>query len=255
LWGHYVDRCGSRNPSAFLGRFSATFESVKFKGEWLAPSSFTAKWLKRRGLDPKRIHIVGNPQPEQTQSTGTLPPNPIVLFLGRLVPNKGCDVLLRAASLLPASAQVWIAGDGPERPKLEAMAKDLGLGSKVSFLGWAPPEHVRELLVDACVLAVPSLWPEPFGLVVLEAYAAARPVVASSVGGLADLVVDGVTGRSVPPDDPATLAEALTTFLSDLPGALNAGIAGQAFSNRNFSMKTHLDRLELVYAQAVETAS
>jgi len=255
LWGHYVDRCGSRNPSAFFGRYSATVQSANFKGHWLAPSSFTEKWLKRRGLDPKRIHVVGNPQPDQPQLIEFSPPDPVVLFLGRLVPNKGCDVLLRAVPQLPASAQVWIAGDGPERSKLEELARNLGLGSKVVFLGWAPPERVRELLSRARVLAVPSLWPEPFGLVALEAYASERPVVASSVGGLADLVVDKVTGRSVPPDNPSELAKALTTYLTDLPEALRAGIAGRDFSNRNFSMQTHLDRLDAVYSQAVEPAS
>jgi glycosyltransferase involved in cell wall biosynthesis len=206
-------------------------------------------------MDPERIHVVGNPQPDQPRPLESAAPEPSVLFLGRLVTNKGCDVLLRAVSQIPAFAKVRIAGDGPERENLESLAKELGLESRVDFLGWASPDRVRELLNRSCVLAVPSLWPEPFGLVALEAYAAARPVVASSVGGLADLVVDGVTGRSVPPDDPTELAKALTNYLTDLPAALRAGIAGREFSNRNFSMETHLDRVDSVYSQAVESAS
>lgn len=252
LWGHFIDRCGSRNPSAFWWRYSATVQSASFTGHWLAPSMFTAKWLKRRGLDPSRIHVVGNPQPEQGQPIENASPEPAVLFLGRLVQNKGCDVLLRAMALLPATASLWIAGEGPERAALEALARELGLESRVRFLGWMAPDRVRALLERSRVLAVPSLWPEPFGLVALEAYAAARPVVASAVGGLADLVVEGVTGRLVPPDDPAKLAAALAGYLTDLPASIRAGQAGRVHSHRNFSMETHMEKLDRVYSLAME---
>lgn len=253
LWGHYVDRCGSRNPRSFLRRFRLTSGSRRFEGHWVAPSSYTATWLRRSGMETGRIHVVGNPLPEPPPDRDPNPsPPPTVLFLGRLVANKGCDVLLRAAARLPPTTRIRVAGDGPERARLDALARELGLADQVEFLGWTSAEQVRSLLDDARVLAVPSLWPEPFGLVALEAYAAGRPVVASSVGGLADLVVDGVTGRLVPPDSPQDLAEALGTYLADPAGALRAGLAGREHAIREFSMGAHLDALDRVYVQAME---
>jgi len=256
LWGHYVDHCGSRVPSSFLRRLNITSRSSEFTGHWVAPSSFTANWLKRRGMDPRNVHVVGNPQPAPPPFQEPNPnPGPDVLFLGRLVANKGCDVLLRAATRLPASTRILIAGDGPERARLETLAIGLGLVDRTVFLGWAPPEQVMGLLDSVRVLAIPSLWPEPFGLVALEAYASSRPVVASAVGGLADLVIDGVTGRLVPPDDPARLALALEGYLQDAAAALRAGQAGRNLANRNHSMSAHLDALDKVYAQAMEIGS
>lgn len=253
LWGHYVDRCGSRRPSSILRRFAVTAGSDRFQGEWIAPSNFSAAWLGRRGLAPEHIHVVGNPKPDLPRVSQNNAPDPIVLFLGRLVANKGCDVLLRALLLLPSS-RAWIAGDGPERPKLEALARQLGLGDRATFLGWTAPDQVRELLESSRVLAVPSLWPEPFGLVALEAYESGRPVVASAVGGLADLVVDGITGKLVPPDDPVRLAQSLGFYLDDLPAAIRAGTAGKDFASRNHSLVAHLDSLERVYSIAMEGA-
>jgi glycosyltransferase involved in cell wall biosynthesis len=110
---------------------------------------------------------------------------------------------------------------------------------------------VEEELAKARVLAIPALWPEPFGLVALEAYATGCPVVASRIGGLLDTVIQGVTGRLVPPGDVPALAAAIGTMLDD-PGLANRmGVEGHRLIQSNFRLSMHLDRLETVYSHSM----
>jgi glycosyltransferase involved in cell wall biosynthesis len=142
-------------------------------------------------------------------------------FAGRLVPEKGVQVLLDAMALLPPSlahARLRLAGDGPERSSLEARARRLGLADRVEFLGHLSREAVERCLSEAAVQVVPSLWCEPFGLVAIEAMARGTPVVVSAAGALPELVEDGRTGFVVPAGDARALAGRLADVLSDDAG-------------------------------------
>ncbi|MGC4044993.1 MAG: glycosyltransferase [Armatimonas sp.] len=132
------------------------------------------------------------------------PAKPTVLSIARLSPEKGIDVLLKAAQALPDIAFL-IAGDGPERTALEASALP-----NVTFLGFR--KDIPELLAQATLVAVPSRQ-EGLGLAAVEALAAGVPVIASNVGGLSEVVVPNKTGLLVPPDDPAALTEALRSLI------------------------------------------
>lgn len=127
-----------------------------------------------------------------------------VLAVGRLVPEKGFDVLIRAAA--KAAVRVVIVGDGGQEPVLRALADELG--ADVTFAGPVAPDELGPHYRAARLVAVPS-HREGFGLVAAEALASGRAVVASSVGGLAQVVADGVTGHLVPAGDVAALADAL----------------------------------------------
>ncbi|HEY1117068.1 MAG TPA: glycosyltransferase, partial [Acidimicrobiales bacterium] len=129
-----------------------------------------------------------------------------VLAVGRLVPEKGFDVLIRAAA--KAAVRVVIVGDGGQEPALRALADELG--ADVTFAGPVAPDELAPHYRAARLVAVPS-HREGFGLVAAEALASGRAVVASSVGGLAQVVADGVTGHLVPAGDVAALADALVT--------------------------------------------
>lgn len=251
LWGHYVDRCGSRNPRSMLERFRTTAATPTFPGHWIAPSSYTGDWLARRGVEDRRIHVLGNPQTNESLEPSSSS-EPVVAFVGRLVANKGCEVLLAALRDLPEPARVWIIGDGPARAELENLAQRTGIAQRVEFLGWLAPAEVHARLARTRVLAVPSLWPEPFGLVALEAYSVGCPVVASAVGGLRDLVQEGRTGRLVPADDPRALARALEQFLDDPQLARSSGLAGRDWAMHRFPFEGHLDALEGVYRNSIE---
>ena len=251
LWGRYVDRCGSRVPSTVRSQFQLTAAAPTFPGIWIAPSRYSRDRLLDRGMSPDRLELVSNPPPENFGSlSGDRETEPVVVFLGRLVPSKGCDVLLRAMAKLPGR-RLRILGDGPERKSLERLARSLGIESRTHFLGWNSPGRVEEELAKARVLAIPALWPEPFGLVALEAYATGCPVVASRIGGLLDTVIQGVTGRLVPPGDVPALAAAIGTMLDD-PGLANRmGVEGHRLIQSNFRLSMHLDRLETVYSHSM----
>ncbi len=131
-----------------------------------------------------------------------------VLFVGRLVPQKGVDVLIRAMALLEGAAgRLTILGDGPERDRLTSLAADLGV--EVELAGAGSRADVAAAMARSAVVVVPSTYPEPLGLVAIEAMAAGAIVVASAAGGLVETVTDGVSGLLVRPGDPAALAASI----------------------------------------------
>lgn len=250
LWGHYVDACGSRRPKGLRNRFRLVRAATDFPGRWVAPSAFSLERLSERGIPPDRLHLVPNPAPPAPPEARRTMPGREFLFVGRLLPNKGCGVALRAVSRVEG-ARLRILGDGPEKPLLESMAGALGVSDRVSFEGWLPKAEVDDRMGNCLALLVPSLWPEPFGLVVLEAFGKSRPVIASRTGGLTDLVDDGRNGRLFRAGDPDELAGAMRSFLEATPDMLHRmGREGARDAREKFSLRTHLAGLETVYGAA-----
>jgi glycogen synthase len=168
---------------------------------------------------------------------------PILLCLGRLVREKGFDVAIKAMSqlrrLIPA-ARLVVAGDGPEAAALQGHVQELGLGDSVVFAGAVAPADVPALLTRASIVVIPSRT-EAFGLVALEAAAMGRPVVATRVGGLPEVIESGKTGVLVEPDQPAALAQAVIDLLSD-PSRLRAmGDAARSRAEIVFPWKACVD--------------
>jgi glycosyltransferase involved in cell wall biosynthesis len=148
----------------------------------------------------------------------------LILFAGRLSHAKGADVLLVALSRVGrADYRCLIAGDGPERNRLESLTALLGLRDRVCFLGARP--DVADLLSQANFLVLPSRW-EGLPLIVLEAMAAGCPIIATSVDGTAEVLRNEESGLLVPPNDPIALAEAIERFLS--APSLRARLAARA---------------------------
>ncbi len=179
----------------------------------------------------------------------------VVGFAGRLIPEKGADVFLRAASLVAGvvpEARFVVIGDGRLRGELEALAGDLGLlGERVRFLGFRG--DAADLIAGLDILAVPSR-SEGTALVVGEAMAAGVPVVVSRVGGLPDQVTHRRTGLVVDPEDPEGLAAALVSLLLAPDEAQQLGEAGRAYAAR-FPHAALVDRMEEVYREAHQPAA
>jgi glycosyltransferase involved in cell wall biosynthesis len=172
---------------------------------------------------------------------------PRLLCVGRLIPVKGHLVLLRA--LAQARARVpelvlELAGQGPLGPALKSYARELGLTDAVRFLGFVTP--VQTAIEGASVVVVPSLG-EGFGMVALEAMERARPVIASAVGGLPEIVADGETGIVVPPGDAEALADAMVALASDLPRAAAMGEAGRRRAIESFTEDRSTSGIEALY--------
>lgn len=176
---------------------------------------------------------------------------PVVGFFGRLIAQKGVAVLLEAFSRLQTthpSAQLVIVGDGDLRAELERQATSLAIGTKVTFTGWV--EDASALMPGCDIVVMPSRW-EGFGLVALEAMNAHRPLIASRVSALPEIVVDGETGRLVHPDDPAELATAIGQLLDDPAGRRTLGEAGYARRNKIFGSARMVDEMLALYNEVL----
>jgi glycogen(starch) synthase len=159
----------------------------------------------------------------------TLPDVPHVLCLGRLVPAKGFDVALRAFAMLAPrhpEARFTIAGDGAAREELLALARELGIERRVAFPGWVEPGDVPRLLNEASVVVMPSRR-EGLPIVAVQAALMARPIVATAVGGLPEIVADGESGVLVPAEDPGAVAGAIARLLADRGEAATMGKRGR----------------------------
>lgn len=203
----------------------------------LAPSAATAAELvadygvEEAGWVPNATGgLAATPDPPGTAAAEVTTDSPPLLFVGRLRIRKGVEVLLEALrELVDAGSpgRAWIAGEGEHRAALEERAASLGLGDdRVRFLGRISAAEVRALLARAAALVVPSTY-EGMPLVVLEAMEAGRPVIASRVSGIPEVVVDGETGWLVPPEDPPMLARCLKEALADPAERRRRGLAGR----------------------------
>lgn len=166
----------------------------------------------------------------------------IVGAIGNLIPVKGYELLLQAMRDVP-DALLALGGDGPERNRLEALARDLGIADRVRFLGHqADPRAVYH----AADLFAMSSRMEAFPLVALEAQSCGKPVVAFAVGGIPEAVEDGRTGRLAPPEDPAALASAIRDVLDD-PRDLASAARGRI--ERHFSLPRMAERISRLYEE------
>ena len=171
-----------------------------------------------------------------------------VLFAGRVVPYKGLDVLIRAMARVDATLEVH--GDGWGMKRCHTLVRRLAIEERVTFFGWSSVADLDEAYRRCAVVAVPSLWPEPFGLVGLEAMMNARPVVASRTGGIQEWLVHGETGYLVKPGDPGSLSEALERLLADPGLSWQMGRMGRKAALERFTVEQHLSDLAAVYESA-----
>ncbi|MCI4349517.1 MAG: glycosyltransferase family 4 protein [Thermoplasmata archaeon] len=153
-------------------------------------------------------------------------PSRYLLYAGRIAPNKGLEVLLHALALVPPPDRlplVLVGRDWGERPRLEALARLLGIEAYVSWMGYvADPDEYQSMFRGAAAFVLPSEW-EAFGLVLLEAMASGVPIIATSVGGVPEVLDRGRVGRLVPHGSPKALAEALHDVVRS-PGTFRPGV-------------------------------
>lgn len=226
LCGHPAGRACRRHGCLSLphwlrdrARYAAIRRAVAGVDVVLAPSRAVQEALGREGIASHRLALPVDTRGDPVRRAPA--PGPLFVYGGRLSREKGVDLLLRAfARVAPdvPHARLRIVGDGAARAALEVEAAALGVAGAVIFRGRVPPATMAREMADAWALVAPSRWAEPYGLVVREAIANRVPVVASRIGGFAEVVEDGVTGLLVPNGDVDALA-----------GALRAVAEGRAF--------------------------
>ncbi len=224
-WMNRAARFAPKGGWVLVGRLGGYYDLRYYRhcDHLVGNTRALAQWITAEGWPAARTHYLPNFAPDlhaaRPDRLGIPPGRRIVLALGRLHANKAFDVLIRALPHLPGTHAV-IAGEGPERAGLEALARQLGVADRVLFPGWR--EDTAGLLAAADVLACPSRH-EPLGNVVVEAWSAGRPVVAASASGPRELIRPGEDGLLVPPEDVEALATSLRLVLEN--GSFSARLA------------------------------
>jgi glycosyltransferase involved in cell wall biosynthesis len=222
----------------------------------VVPSAYLRQIALGWGIDARCTAVVPNPAPEAPvlplrnelrgsygSQSGTL-----LAFAGRLTEQKDVDTLLAAMRGLP-DATLVLLGDGPERSRLERLAQEYGLGERTRFLGAGEREDVLRLSRAADAVVLSSTW-ENLPHTVVEALSVGTPVVATAVGGVPEVVEDGVNGLLVPPGDVEALAEALRRLVEEA-GLRDRLAAAAAPSVAHLREPEVLARIEALIAEAL----
>jgi glycosyltransferase involved in cell wall biosynthesis len=244
-WMSRATRLCPRGDFVHVGRLGGYYDLKYYRhcDQLIANTSAIVDYAVGNGWPRQRITHLPNFVPDAS-AAAALPSEPVAaddrasvaLALGRLHPNKGFDFLFEALAAT-AKVDLWIAGDGPLRPGLERLATRLGIADRVRFLGWR--EDVPALMASADLLVCPSLL-EPLGNVVIEAWSAGLPVVATASDGPAGLITDGETGILVPlpgtnGGGPALLACAIERLCADPALRAKLGKAGRRAYEAEFT--------------------
>lgn len=239
----------ARNPAslpAAYRRAGAGLRAIRGADLAISYSSVIDRHLSVNGIERRAIApLFATVEP---RTAGGHSERRRVVFAGRIVGPKGVDVLIRAARRV--EAEFVICGDGRLLPAMRKLARRLGVAERVDFRGWLSADELAVELAEASIVAMPSVWPEPAGLVGIEANAAGRPVVASATGGVGDWLADGVNGLCVRPGDPADLARALNELLADPARQRLMGAAGKRIVEERFSVDHHVAALIEAYRSA-----
>ena len=249
----WMSRAAAKTPRGdwvLAGRLGGYYDLRRFQhcDHLVANTRGLVGWIERQGWAAARVHHLPNFSPDLRGAAPAALPvprgAPTVLAMGRLHRNKAYDVLIEALTRLPGVHAV-MAGEGPERGALEALARRHGVAGRVHFMGWRGDQAA--LLAACSVLCCPSRQ-EPLGNVIIEAFSAGVPVVAACAAGPAELIRAGETGLLVPPDRADALADALAAVLGDPALAASLGAAGRAEFDRVHAQAPVLERWRAVLA-------
>jgi glycosyltransferase involved in cell wall biosynthesis len=225
-----------------------SFDVETTRTHYVCVGKHLAELAVERGVPAQRVHFVPNAvNPPTVLATpfadSTRPPR--IVAAGRLHPKKGFDILIAALALLRGQGLAFdceIAGEGDERPRLEGLIAQHGLGDRVRLVGW---RDASAFLATGDVFAFPS-YQEGFPLVLLEAMAAGLPVASSAIPGPVEMVAEGVEGTLVPPGEPAALAESLARLIAAPEKARALGVAARAKVLADYGPESLKRRLDAV---------
>jgi len=255
---YFPRRCGQLSPGAMLRGYRWSREQrtlFKRYSSVVVASRHMGDEIARHGVARDRIAVLplfATVKEDRALTTGEAD---TILFGGRMTALKGGDVLIEAAAiatrLLGRPVRLVFAGEGPQREEWRSLAASRGV--QAEFTGWVDFEERQRVYGRGLLVAVPSLWPEPFGLIGLDAAALGRPAVAFDVGGIRDWLTDGVNGRLVKPSAGAQgLADAIAALLKSPTDRARMGQAALDLARR-MTVPAHVDGLEAVLRNAAAT--
>jgi glycosyltransferase involved in cell wall biosynthesis len=249
-----------KNPVGKGFKYNSLFQHRTLLGSYkdinihLVISNYMKGRLVQHGFASNQVEVVGyftDIQPHTTTSVNGSAPT--VTFVGRIDRLKGVDYLMRALARLSTPFRCSVIGDGEYLPYCRELSHKLGIADYIDFTGWLSRERLAEHLTRSSMVVVPSIWPEPFGLVGLEAMTRAKPVVAFDVGGISDWLKDSINGYLVPVKNVGLLAERIEMLLRDRQKAVSMGAEGFRIARTRFSKERHFEHLLSVFEAAAHT--
>jgi glycosyltransferase involved in cell wall biosynthesis len=238
-----------------LALHTAVTKRIIKKANIITTSNFVRYVLETNGFDPGKIRVVYNPVSTEAVSESDSGDSFCVLFVGALEFAKGLETLLRAMSQVCCTvkeAKLLIAGDGPQKAYFQALAEKLGIKDRCKFYGQILEDEIVELYKSCGVVVVPSIWPEPFGRAVIEAMSFNKPVIASNVGGIPEIVNEKV-GIVVPPGNSRSLAVAIISVLTK-EAAFEPSSDMEKFSPENVA-RQYLDIIQDVHKMRLKSVN
>lgn len=252
----YRYRCMPRNIFQGVPAISGSKRIAQIHKErsyTIVASQFMKKVMLCNGFKEERIAVI---PPFTTlpdlESRDSFNDPPMIISVGRVVKEKGMDHLLQAFVSLKQKAKIVIIGDGPFLNELKSLAQRLGIISDVSFPGWLSPNELKSYYQRCRMVVVPSTWPEPFGMVGIEAMSYGKPVLAFDVGGISEWLKHEETGFLVKPKDSVALAEKISFLLERPELASKIGNKGREAVRVRFVPGVHVDQLFSVFHRAID---
>ncbi|MCD6050196.1 MAG: glycosyl transferase, group 1 family protein [Verrucomicrobia bacterium] len=256
LWHHYASGCGGKNPAGNWQRWQRVQRNFSQgrQQRFQVASEFMARGLEENGIRRAAIDVVclfaRKPQVIMAIVPG------LIVVASRLVPAKGVHLVLDAlAELRDVPCSLVIAGDGPERGRLEAQARSLGITERVRFLGEVSPAQVDAELAKAELVLTPTLRPEPFGLIGPEAMAHGKPLLAFDGGATPEWLQSGVNGAMLSERSAGALAAGIRYLFSDRSQMQAMGQKGYAMWQQKFSAEVYTHTLVESFERLVQRGS
>jgi glycosyltransferase involved in cell wall biosynthesis len=238
-WASYPDK---RRELELNRQFDRLLVATKFMKDELLRNGFAAEKIEIHPPVPR-----DNTLPERSNFSD----RNLIIYSGQITRGKGVDVLLRALACVAEPFECLIFGDGNYRPHCEKLSRTLGLADHVHFQGYVAPAEIARHYRECSVVAMSSVWPEPFGAAGLEGLRYGVPVVAFDAGGIKEWLINGVNGFLVPWMDHEFYAERVSQLLRHKTIARQMGERGRSTVAATFSFSKYLDGLENLFTRVV----
>jgi glycosyltransferase involved in cell wall biosynthesis len=259
-WDCYKNLCFlNRNPAAnglpvtirTVGQQKRGIQSHRDMQGFVVGSRWMQDELVMNGIPGERIRVI-HPIPASLAKIRPLPHQSSneILYVGQVVRGKGVDLLLRALARVPQPWHATIVGTGNHLDSCRRLAEKLGIAEHVDFTGWVAHQDLEHYYANASFTVVPSRWPEPFGMVGIEAMARGRAVVGFSAGGIPDWLHSGVNGLLATAGDIDALGKAISGLLADPAYARRLGNNAAEHAAQQFTHAGYLEAMENLLEEA-----
>ncbi len=249
----FIGNCIGCKPTKAIEKYNAVKANLNIAKKFnalIVASEFMKRNLVANGIDKNKIHIIPYfTYPKETQNTSD--DAKTILFAGRICKSKGPDYLIRAVKFIRQPYRLTIAGDGYYTGHIKSLAQVLGVYDNIDFRGWLNQKELDICYEQASVVVIPSVWPEPFGIVGIEAMSYGKPVVAFDSGGISEWLSNQEGGFLVRKNDIAALADRINTLLEDTQLRKRFGENGARVVREKFSPQRHIELLLNLFSKFI----